>query len=65
MNTTRTCPKALAVSWGGYYAVVSYVDGKTIVHAERFRSLDTARRSADRHNAKSTTKNALRAKTAP
>ena len=41
---------AHVISWGGYYAVVSYIGGKMVVHAKRFRSYDSARKSADRRN---------------
>lgn len=45
-------PEAKVIHWGGYYAVVSYnADGARTVYANRFRSFDAARRSADRRNA--------------
>ena len=50
-NTTKSA-KAEVISWGGYYAVISFSNGKMIVHANKFRSFDTARKSAARRNAK-------------
>lgn len=47
---------AVVMSWGGYYAVVSYAsDGKMIVHASSFRSCEAALKSADRRNKKGQT----------
>ena len=43
---------ATVIHWGGYYAVVSYVNGQMVVHASRFRSYYAASKSADRRNAK-------------
>ena len=45
---------AEVISWGGYWAVVTKVPGQPqwLVHANRFRSFETAQKSAARRNAK-------------
>lgn len=36
----------------GYWAVAKAVNGSWVIHADRFRSLDTARKSAERLNSR-------------
>ena len=53
-KTSTKRPVARVISHGGYYAVVTQVPGsfQWLIRASRFRSFDTAQKSADRFNAK-------------
>ena len=51
-KTPKTQSKAVVIDNGGYYAVISYVNHELVWHCTRLRSAETARKFADRRNAK-------------